>query len=175
MAQAWALILAAKTLSPSPTTNLSDTNILMHTNDTNRDTNIRMHTNNTNKKEKLIYPELSYLITGICFAVHNQLGRFAREKQYCDSMEARLKELKIFYEREYTVKDTGNRVDFLIDNKIILEIKTKKFITKEDYYQIQRYLQVLNIRLGLLVNFRSRYLKPLRIIRIDTDIRNKFI
>jgi len=134
-----------------------------------------MDTNNTNKKSKLIFPELSYLITGICFDVHNTLGRFSREKQYCDALELRFSELKIPFQRELSIKSTGNILDFLIDNKIILEIKAKNFVLKEDYYQLQRYLQILNVKLGLLINFRSRYLKPLRILRIDTDARNKFI
>lgn len=134
-----------------------------------------MDTNYTNtKNNKLIYPELSYLITGICFEVHNKLGRFSREKQYCKALEEKFNELKIPYERELIVKNTANILDFLIDNKIILEVKAKPTILKEDYYQLQRYLQVLNVKLGLLINFRNRYLKPVRVIRIDTDARNKF-
>ena len=129
----------------------------------------------SSKNEKLIYPEQSYLITGICFDIHNQLGRFAREKQYADAFERRLLELKIPYKRELTIGKTGNRVDFLIDEKIILEFKTKPLILREDYYQTQRYLQTLNVRLGLLINFRNRYLKPQRVVRIDTDIKNKFL
>lgn len=129
----------------------------------------------TNKNEKLIFPEMSYLITGICFDAQNTLGRFSREKQYCDFIEEKLKELKIPFERELRQKKDGNVIDFMIDSKIILEAKAKRFILKEDYYQIQRYLQSLNIKLGLLVNFRSRYIKPLRIVRIDTDIRKKFV
>lgn len=57
-----------------------------------------------------------------------------------------------------------HRIDFFIDNKIVLELKCKRVITKEDYYQIKRYLNVLDERLGLLVNFRDRYLKPRRIL-----------
>ncbi|MDP3004178.1 MAG: GxxExxY protein [Candidatus Azambacteria bacterium] len=132
-----------------------------------------MHTNDTNKK--IIYPELSYTITGICFDIHNKIGRYAREKQYCDSIEEKLTEIKLPYKREQIVGSTGNKIDFLIDEKIVLEIKAKRYLLKEDYYQLQRYLQVLNKRLGLLVNFRNRFIKPSRIVKIDTDAKNKFV
>jgi len=133
-----------------------------------------MHTNNTNKEEKLIYPELSYTITGVCFEIHNKLGIYSREKQYRDAIAEKLGEINIPYKKEFNVKDTGNIIDFIIDDKIILEIKAKRFITKEDYYQIQRYLQILKIKLGLLINFHNRYLKPIRVIRIDTQAKTKF-
>lgn len=131
-----------------------------------------MDTNNTNK---LIHPELSYLLTGLLFAVHNKLGRYCRERQYGDEIENKLKELKISYKREFAIKGSGNSFDFLIESKIVLEIKAKSNILKEDYYQIQRYLQGSNIKLGLLVNFRSQYLKPKRIIKIDTENRIKYL
>lgn len=134
-----------------------------------------MNANDTNILDKLIYPELSYLITGICFEIHNKLGRYSREKQYGDFLEEKLKEIKIPYIREYKIEKTGNIIDFFIDNKIILELKTKSIILKEDYYQTQRYLQALDIKLALLVNFRNRYLKPIRVIKIDTDARKKFV
>ena len=135
-----------------------------------------MRANDTNytNKEKVIHPELSYRVTGICFAVQNNEGRFAREKQYCDALEKELVESKIAYERELIVGGTGNTIDFLIDNKIILEAKAKRFITKEDYFQLQRYLQATKMKLGLVVNFRSKYIKPVRVVRIDTDSRHKF-
>jgi len=115
--------------------------------------------------DKVIYPELSYTVNGILYFSHNNLGRFAKEKQHCDLIELKFKEKNIKYQREFVVVNTGNRVDFLVEDKIILEAKTVPFILHEDYYQIQRYLEILDLELGLLVNFRSRYLKPQRVLR----------
>jgi GxxExxY protein len=86
------------------------------------------------------------------------------------SIEKIFIELKIPYIREYKFGDSGNKVDFLIDDKIILEVKASRILTKEDYKQIQRYLQSLNKKLGIVVNFHSHYLTPKRIVRIETDV-----
>ena len=116
-------------------------------------------------KSKLIYPKLSYLVIGICFEAHNELGRYAREKQFGDFIQRRFKEEGIKFKREVSVSNLGNRIDFLLEDKIILELKSKLRIGKSDYYQVQRYLHTTNIKLGLLVNFRRRYLQPKRILR----------
>jgi GxxExxY protein len=130
-------------------------------------TNQQMNTNPINSG-KVLYPELSYIITGILFSVHNELGPYAREKQYGDLIEKKLKEVKIPYKRELSIGDSGNILDFLIEDKIILELKTVRILNKEHYRQIQNYLQQTKMSLGLLVNFRNKYLKPARIIRIDS-------
>ncbi|OGM60396.1 hypothetical protein A3A75_04040 [Candidatus Woesebacteria bacterium RIFCSPLOWO2_01_FULL_39_10] len=123
---------------------------------------------------KLIYQELSYTLVGILFSVHNELGQYAREKQYCDLIEDKLRLVKIPYKREFKIANSGNTVDFLVEDKIILETKSKRILTKEDYFQLQRYLQESKIKLGLLVNFRNKYIKPVRIVRIDTDNKYKY-
>ena len=123
--------------------------------------------------DKVLYPELSYQITGCLFKTHNILGRFGREKQYGDLLETLFKEERIEYIREHPIPVTGisdftNRVDFVINKQILLDLKAKSLVTKEDYYQMNRYLDASNIKLGLIVNFRNKYLKPIRVIRSNS-------
>jgi len=56
------------------------------------------------------------------------LGRYCREKQYCDLLDHKLNEIKLPFKREFNIIDTGNIIDFLIANKIIIEVKAKQFI-----------------------------------------------
>lgn len=125
----------------------------------------------TTQTGKVVYPDLSYRINGILFRVRKQLGRFRNEKQYCDAIEVALKEAGIYYEREKVLPPSfegeaggRNRVDFLIEDKMVLEIKAKPFLTKNDYYQTQRYLVALEKKLALLVNMRRYYVNPKRIL-----------
>ncbi|MCK5021952.1 MAG: GxxExxY protein [Candidatus Pacebacteria bacterium] len=127
-----------------------------------------METTKQQLNNKIIYPELSYKITGVLFAIHNELGQYAREKQYGDLLEDKLKEINLPYQREIAISDSGNILDFIIDDKIILELKAVRIITKDNYRQMQNYLQATNIKLGLLINFKSKYLKPIRNIRINS-------
>jgi GxxExxY protein len=97
------------------------------------------------------------------------LGRFCREKQYSDKLEQKLIENKINYKREFRINELtdspeGNIADFIIEDRIIVDLKAKKFITKEDYYQMMRYLIASKLQLGLIINFRNSFLKPKRVI-----------
>jgi len=126
------------------------------------------------EKSKIVYPDLSYKLTGLFYKVHNKLGRFCREKQYSNEFEKILQKQEIDYQREYNLNEVGkeidgNIVDFLVDNKILIDFKAKNFLTKDDYYQMLRYLKSSNLKLGLLVNFRNTYLKPKRIINIENS------
>lgn len=123
------------------------------------------------KKSELIYPQLSYKIYGLCYKVHNQLGRFRNEKQYADAFEQLLKENDIVYKRENPIpssfrgeKPRRSIPDFVIEDKVVVDFKVKRIVTKEDYYQMKRYLQSYNKKLGLIINFRQNYLTPKRVL-----------
>ena len=123
----------------------------------------------THVSNKVLYPELSYKITGCLFKAHNTLGRFARERQYGDLLETLFQEAGLEYTREKTVPVEGigsftNRIDFDINNLVFLELKSKPALLGIDFDQMNRYLKAGDRRLGILVNFGSKYLKPVRII-----------
>lgn len=87
-----------------------------------------------------------------------------------------LKEANVRYEREKALSGSfdgenkgRNRVDFLIEGMLVLEIKAKAFITKEDYYQTMRYLKSSNKKLALLVNMRRRTIVPKRILNSEAE------
>lgn len=120
---------------------------------------------------EIIYKDLSYKLNSIFYNVHNKLGKFCNHNQYCDAIEILLKEKGINYKREVKIpiefrsKDIeGNQLDFLIKDIIVIDIKAKKNITKQDYIQMQRYLKATNCKLGIVVNFREESIKPKRII-----------
>lgn len=122
-------------------------------------------------KDGIVYPELSYRITGLLFRARKTLGVFANERQYCDMIETLLKDDGFAYEREKLLPSSfegeargRNRIDFLVEGKIVLEVKTKSFLTKDDYYQTRRYLHALKKKLGILVNMRRYYIHPKRIL-----------
>ena len=129
-------------------------------------------------KKELIYPELSYIMMGILFEVHNKLGTKYQEKHYQRAIEIKLKELKISYQKEAKVDINFGKekigklfVDFVVDNKIVLEIKKVPKITRDHIKQVLRYLNSLNLKLGIVVNFQHQKLEYIRVLnsRIRTD------
>jgi GxxExxY protein len=118
------------------------------------------------KRQDLIYPELSYQIIGILFEVYNQLGSGYHEKYYQKAVALQLKENKVsFKEQVYTpliFKEEiigKNFLDFLIEDKIILEIKKGDRFSKKHIEQILNYLKTTNLKLGILANFGLKDLK----------------
>ncbi len=116
---------------------------------------------------EFLYKDKTYQLRGFLFSVHNELGRFAKEKQYGDKLEEKLLLNKIPFKREQQIGDIKDTPDFILWDLIILELKAKPFSQKEDFEQVQRYLHQTNLKLAILVNFRAKYLKPQRILNIN--------
>jgi len=124
-----------------------------------------------NDKNKIIYPELSYKIVGILFTVHTKLGSRYQEKYYQRAIESELKSNKIRYSKELAVNLMYGKekigkyfFDFLIEDKMILEIKAVPCFKISDYKQVSAYLKSKNIKLGILANFRTEKLTYKRIL-----------
>jgi GxxExxY protein len=120
----------------------------------------------------IIYKEESYEIIGICMEVHNNLGAGFLEIVYKDALEYEFKKANIPYEREkqYEVNYKGIVLphkfyaDFVVMNKIILEVKAVQRIADEFVAQAINYLKVSDNRLALIVNFGELKLKYKRIV-----------
>jgi GxxExxY protein len=111
---------------------------------------------------KLIYPELSYKINGIIFEVHNELGGSHLEKYYQKAIAIKLKKYNIqFVEQYYIPLMVENQIigkyflDFLIEDKIVLELKRGRYIPRNVYYQTNKYLQTLNLHLAIVACFAT--------------------
>ncbi|NOY76714.1 MAG: GxxExxY protein [Calditrichaeota bacterium] len=121
---------------------------------------------------ELIYQDESYKIIGICMEVHKNLGKGFLEIVYKDALEYEFKNAGIEFEREkeYIVRYKDIVLphkffaDFIVFNKIILEVKSVSAITDEHIAQTLNYLKVSGLKLGLLINFGELSLRFKRII-----------
>lgn len=120
----------------------------------------------------LIYRNEAYEIIGKCMEVHTELGHGFLEIVYKDALEKVFKEDGISFEREkkYEVDFRGEILkhyfyaDFVVLDKIILEIKCVSFLTNDHIAQCLNYLKVSENKLALLINFGRGKLEYKRII-----------
>jgi len=103
--------------------------------------------------------------------VHNKLGNKYQEKHYQRAIEIKLKELGLSYKREQRVdvKFDNDKLgefllDFVIDDKIILELKTIWRITQDDVKQVLRYLEATKLKLAIIANFKHQRLEYRRVL-----------
>lgn len=121
---------------------------------------------------QLIDKDEAYKIIGICMAVHRELGKGFSEIVYGDALEIELMDNNVNYSREhkFDILYKGNllphkyKADFIIDDKIVLEIKAISCLTDSHVKQTLNYLAVSKLKLGLLINFGEDSLKYKRII-----------
>lgn len=120
----------------------------------------------------LIYKEESYEIIGKCFEVHNNLGPGFLEIVYKDALEYEFRCANIPYEREkeYIVNYKNIILphkffaDFVVFDKIILEVKAVSGISEDFIALAINYLKVSKNKLALIVNFGELKLNSKRIV-----------
>ena len=125
------------------------------------------------ENNNLLFPELSYQVVGILFEVYNTLGYGYLEKYYQKATAALLKKFKIDFKEQVLVEiRMGDEViakgyaDFIIEGKIILELKKGDSFRKNNIDQLHSYLKMTGLQLGILANFTSKGLLSKRIVNI---------
>jgi len=121
---------------------------------------------------EILFKEECYEIIGFCFEVHNFLGKGFAEVVYKDALEIELEKSGIIYvrEKQFKVNYKGItlphsfKLDFLVFDNIVVEIKGVSTIREEFIAQAMNYLKVTQKRLALVINFGEEKLSYKRII-----------
>jgi GxxExxY protein len=121
---------------------------------------------------ELIYEELSYAVRGAAMEVHRLLGPGFLECVYRRALAQEFAARGISYEREFPLNITYKeipigkyRADFVIDGKIVLEVKATSTLVSRHESQAIHYLAGTGLRLALLMNFGAESLQIKRLIR----------
>lgn len=115
----------------------------------------------------MLESELTTIIIGCAIEVHKQLGPGLLESAYKECLAYELIQLGLKVEREKPMPivykdiklDHGYRIDLLVENRIVVEIKTVESFTDVHTAQVLTYLKLGNYKLGLLLNFQVSVLK----------------
>jgi len=125
------------------------------------------------KRNDLVHPELSYKIIGCAFEVFNELGFGHAEKYYQKAMAIALKNAGLNYKEQFyaPLKFKGELVgklflDFLVEDKVIVELKKNNFYSKSNIDQVNQYLLSTKLQLALLINITSKGINSKRLINI---------
>jgi len=121
--------------------------------------------------------QLSYLIRGDAFKVHSALGPGLLESVYETALEYELKILDLEVRSQIGIPmhyqnilfDVGYRLDLLIENKVIVEIKSVDSLIDIHHKQLLTYLKLMDKKLGLLINFNATSLNK-SIVRIANHL-----
>jgi GxxExxY protein len=124
-----------------------------------------MHEEGTEIRESLNL--LSYKIIGLAIEVHKQLGPGLLESAYQECLFYEIKNAGLFVEKEKSLPilykeiklDHGYRIDLIVENELVIELKTVETFTEVHFAQIITYLKLGDYPLGLLINFNSKILK----------------
>ena len=111
--------------------------------------------------------ELSNLIIGTAIEVHKELGPGLLESAYQECLFYDLREKGIFVQKELKMPllyknlqlDHGYRIDLLVAEKVVIEIKSVEVLNEIHIAQVLTYLKLGGFKLGLLINFNVKMLK----------------
>lgn len=136
-----------------------------------RRTNAEQCRTNAEDSGDLLYKDLTYRIREALFAVKKELGSGHKETIYQKALEEEFTNRKLSFDREksipifYNKKKIGiYRPDFVIENKVIVELKTLPFIGAQQKRQLWQYLKGSDYSLALLVNYSNTELQIFRVI-----------
>ena len=115
---------------------------------------------------ELKYKETTEKIIGAAMRVHAALGNGFQEVIYQRSLAIEFTDIKVPFEREFNMKvyykniEVGERrVDFLVDGKIMVELKALVNLESVHLAQAKNYLEAYNVEVGLLINFGTQSLQ----------------
>lgn len=118
-----------------------------------------------------LYEKESYEIRGACFSVWNTLGSAFKESAIDKALTKELQKRKLQIEDQkriiifYEGEKIGSYIpDKIINGKIILELKRKSFLTKQDIKNFWNYLRGSEYKLGFLINFGDEQLQIKRVV-----------
>lgn len=111
--------------------------------------------------------EISKLAVVLCFKIHKQYGPRLFEIVYEEIFCHEWNKNGISFTRQHPIPliheeirmDAGFRADMIIDNKVIIELKSIEALAPVHYKQVLTYLKLTNLKLGLLVNFNVNLIK----------------
>jgi len=113
-----------------------------------------------------IYEDTTYKLIGIGYGIHKELGSFHKEQVYQKAFREELIRNKMLFEQEkrlpvvYKGKNIGVYIpDFVVDGKVILELKATNLLPVSAGTQLNYYLKVTGYRVGLLLNFGTSRLQ----------------
>lgn len=116
--------------------------------------------------EDFLYEDLTYRIRGAAFTVHQELGSGHKEQVYHKALAKEFSERGIPFKTEKTLdviyKDEKVGVykpDFIIDDRVLIELKAVPFLPKNAEIQLSHYLRGTKYKLGLLINFGAKSLE----------------
>ncbi|QOG05009.1 GxxExxY protein [Flavobacterium sp. MDT1-60] len=107
--------------------------------------------------------EISYVVRGAIFKVYNNLGPGLFESVYESALFYELtktdlkvqKQVEIIIPYGEIILDPAFRIDLLVEDKVIIELKSVEELASIHYKQLSTYLRLSNKKLGLLVNFNT--------------------